>query len=573
MDGEKHMTIKQKNGDSMPTYEQQRQFFDDVIQHLKQLYKMIRTTSYVKRSAQILNIIIDDATQPKKVLVLSRDSEWQAAFINAQLNRSLMPLLFDRDAMSTSIIRYGEQERIDAHFLDGQVASFELDHLTFFTSMESEGAHLLQEGLDYVDIFLNESLLQNISIIDVPAISEQHEIFIQPGILRRANDIYWLLEDDTLTASEKRLLKRLSKMGFAPLAISKHTRAIEEDSPFRATLIASDTAAIQAALIAHDRSNKDYIAKLADRLLQWLERFYMEISNLLQRDPYLEARQQLEQEIAQGEHQSSHDSEEFEALKQYANRLVGHYEQTQTLYQVAQFIKQHRFINQTELVAFVATSNAYFESLHVYRRMQQHYYDVNIELETLERKSRSKLMLNLFTKEHTERLQRIGDELPVIREQLLDAYKRTKRYEEAVTEALPTIAPLLQQTVNHELADVNRRVQAINNTMPAGPTKRFKAIHRLKRFDGLCEAQAYLNHFLPTVVPMMQHYLDAKQQLRLQAGIANMATLKLDYQQVIEEAQRLPEMIVNGYALTKIAVDLLPLTIERLQLNVEKPNI
>ena len=129
------MTIEQKNGDSMPTYEQQRQFFDDVIQHLKQLHKLIRTTTYVKRSAQILNIIIDDTTQPKKVLVLSRDSEWQAAFINAQLNRSLMPLLFERDTMSTSIIRYGGQERLDAHFLDGQVASFELDHLTFFTSM------------------------------------------------------------------------------------------------------------------------------------------------------------------------------------------------------------------------------------------------------------------------------------------------------------------------------------------------------------------------------------------------------------------------------------------------------
>lgn len=567
------MTIEQKNGDSMPTYEQQRQFFDDVIQHLKQLHKLIRTTTYVKRSAQILNIIIDDTTQPKKVLVLSRDSEWQAAFINAQLNRSLMPLLFERDTMSTSIIRYGGQERLDAHFLDGQVASFELDHLTFFTSMESEGAHLLQEGLDYVDIFLNEALLQNVSLIDVPAISKQHEIFIQPGILRRADDIYWLLEDAVLTASEKRLLKRLSKMGFAPLAISKHALAIADDSPFRATLIEADTVAIQAALIAHERYNKAHIAKLADRLLQWLERFHMEISNLLQRDPYLEARQQLEHEIAQLEHRPSHDNEEFEALKQYANRLVVHYEKAQTLYQVAQFIKQHSFIKQTELVAFVATSNDYLESLHVYRRAQQHYYDVNVELETLERKSRSKLMLNLFTKEHKERLQRIGDELPIIREQLLDAYKRTKRYEEAVKEALPTIAPLLQQAVNDELADVDRRVKAIDNTIPTGPTKRFKAIHRLKRFDGLCEAQTYLNDFLPTVVPMMQHYLDAKQQLRLQAGIVNIAALTLDYQQVIEEAQRLPETIVNDYVLTKTTVELLPLVVERLQLDVEKPNI
>lgn len=566
------MKIEQTNAENMPTYEQQKQFFDNVINHLKDLYQLIKETSYVKRSAQILSIIIDDIKQPKKVLVLSSDSERQATFINNQLQRPLMPLLLEKGAVSVSIIRYGLEERLDAHFLDGQVASFDLRHLALFTSMASEGAHLLQEALDYVDVFLNEPLLEHVSLIDVPAMSKEHALFIPPSVLRRADDIYWLLEEIDMTPSEKRLLKRLSKMGFQPLAISKEPLTIEE-SPFRAVIAESDTAKIQETLLENEQYNKIRIVKLADRLLQWLERFYTEISNLLQRDPYLEARQQLEHEITQLEQVPSHDSEEFDALQQRAGRVVTQYMNAQTLYQVVQFIKHQSFIKEHILLEFVTVSNDYLEAAHYYRRVHQQYNEVKVELETLERKSRSKLMLNLFTKEHNERLQRIRAELPVIRAQMLDAYKRTKRYEEAVIEALPLIAQRLQEVVNAELASLSERVEAINYAVPNDPTKRFKAIHRLKRFDGLCEAQVLLNQFLPTIVPMTKHYLDAKQQLRLQASIANIASLPLDYVKVIDEALQLPEIVATDYTLSQTVVDALPLTIESLQLTVEKPVI
>lgn len=566
------MKIEQTNAENMPTYEQQKQFFDNVINHLKDLYQLIKETSYVKRSAQILSIIIDDIKQPKKVLVLSSDSERQTTFINNQLQRPLMPLLLEKGAVSVSIIRYGLEERLDAHFLDGQVASFDLRHLALFTSMASEGAHLLQEALDYVDVFLNEPLLEHVSLIDVPAMSKEHALFIPPSVLRRADDIYWLLEEIDMTPSEKRLLKRLSKMGFQPLAISKEPLTIEE-SPFRAVIAESDTAKIQETLLENEQYNKIRIVKLADRLLQWLERFYTEISNLLQRDPYLEARQQLEHEITQLEQVPSHDSEEFDALQQRAGRVVTQYMNAQTLYQVVQFIKHQSFIKEHILLEFVTVSNDYLEAAHYYRRVHQQYNEVKVELETLERKSRSKLMLNLFTKEHNERLQRIRAELPVIRAQMLDAYKRTKRYEEAVIEALPLIAQRLQEVVNAELASLSERVEAINYAVPSGPTKRFKAIHRLKRFDGLCEAQVLLNQFLPTIVPMTKHYLDAKQQLRLQASIANIASLPLDYVKVIDEALQLPEIVATDYTLSQTVVDALPLTIESLQLTVEKPVI
>lgn len=506
------------------------------------------------------------------MLVLSSDSERQATFINNQLQRPLMPLLLEKGAVSVSIIRYGLDERLDAHFLDGQVASFDLRHLALFTSMASEGAHLLQEALDYVDVFLNEPLLEHVSLIDVPAMSKEHALFIPPSVLRRADDIYWLLEEIDMTPSEKRLLKRLSKMGFQPLAISKEPLTIEA-SPFRAVIAESNTAKIQETLLENEQCNKIRIVKLADRLLQWLERFYTEISNLLQRDPYLEARQQLEREITQLEQVPSHDSEEFDALKQRAGRVVTQYMNAQTLYQVVQFIKHQSFIKEHILLEFVTVSNDYLEAVHYYRRVQQQYNEVKVELETLERKSRSKLMLNLFTKEHNERLQLIRAELPVIRAQMLDAYKRTKRHEEAVIEALPLIAQRLQEVVNAELASLSERVEAINYAVPSGPTKRFKAIHRLKRFDGLCEAQALLNQFLPTIVPMTKQYLDVKQQLRLQASIANIASLPLDYVKVIEEALQLPEIVATDYTLSQTVVDALPLTIESLQLTVEKPVI
>lgn len=546
------------------------QFFDQLVAQLIELHLIVAKSSYIKRSAQILSVLIDDATQQKKVLIIGRNGEHQATFINAQLNRPLMPLLVENTVISTSIIRYGHEEKITAHFLDGQIASFDLSHLVLFTSAHSEGAHILQEGLDYVDVFLNEPLLQQVSIIDVPTISTERAIFIQPSILRRADDIYWLLDDDVLIDAEKRLLKRLNKMGFEPLAIASRPMDINTDL-FR-KIIMKDKDKVMEELTTYSEFRPKRIAKIADRFLQWLDRFYMEIANLMQRDPYLEARQQLEKEIAQLDIGPIYKNEEVETLHLRMERMIKHYNQAQTIYQFIQFIKQHPFINTASILEFVHIGNQYLEEALQYRRIQKNYAELKVELDTLERKSRSKLMLSLFTKEHNDKLQHIRNELPMLREQLLDAYKCTKCLEENVQQYLPTIIPQVHELVAQEITRLMTILDQLQGQPPKGPTKRFKAIQRLKRFDTLQEAQLYLNQLLTKIQKTMHQYLNEKQQQHLEKSAANIATLKFDYHHIIEEALKLPEGS-SKYAVQLDSLATSPLNIENAFVAIEKPAI
>lgn len=565
------MTSEQTQNNAITPQNAEIQFFDQLVSQLIQLHRIVAKSSYVKRSAQILNVLIDDATQPQKVLIIGRNSERQSAFINAQLNRPLMPLIVENTVISTSIIRYGHEEKLTAHFLDGQIASFDLSHLPLFTSTHSEGAHILQEGLDYVDVFLNEPLLKNVSLIDVPTIPTDRAIFIQPSILRRADDIYWLLEHEQLTGPEKRLLKRLNNMGFEPLAVSEKPLQLQDDT-FRDIIVQSfeeRTATLETQSLLQPQR----ISKIIDRFLHWLDRFYMEVTNLMQRDPYLEARRQLEREIAQLDEGPSHDNEDFERFKQRAMRIIHQYNKAQTIYQFVQFIKQHTFINDESVVSFVGVGNQYLEEAHYYRRLQQRYAEVKVELETLERKSRSKLMLNLFTKEHTDKLQRMRNEEPVLREQLLDAYKRTKRLEEQVQEALPMLMPRVHQFVENEVSRLKQEVSKLQLEKPKGPTKRFKAVQRLKRFDALGEAQIFLNELLANFAEPIQHYLNDRQRKHLEESTANVASLTFDYHHVIEEALKLPEQSTSKYALQLEPLEMYPLNVDTAFVAIEKPAV
>lgn len=565
------MTSEQTQNNAITPQNAEIHFFDQLVSQLIQLHRIVAKSSYVKRSAQILNVLIDDATQPQKVLIIGRNSERQSAFINAQLNRPLMSLIVENTVISTSIIRYGHEEKLTAHFLDGQIASFDLSHLPLFTSTHSEGAHILQEGLDYVDVFLNEPLLKNVSLIDVPTIPTDRAIFIQPSILRRADDIYWLLEDEQLTSPEKRLLKRLNNMGFEPLAVSEKQLQLQDDM-FRDVIVQSfEERATELETQSLFQSQR--ISKIIDRLLHWLDRFYMEVTNLMQRDPYLEARRQLEREIAQLDEGPSHDNEDFEGFKQRATRIVHQYNKAQTIYQFVQFIKQNTFIDDESIVSFVGVGNQYLEEAHYYRRLQQRYAEVKVELETLERKSRSKLMLNLFTKEHTDKLQRIRSEEPVLREQLIDAYKRTKHLEEQVQAALPTLMPRVHQFVENEVSRIKQEVGKLQLETPKGPTKRFKAVQRLKRFDVLAEAQMFLNDLLATFAEPIQQYLNERQRKHLEQSTANVASLTFDYHHVIEVALKLPEQSTSKYALQLEPLEMYPLNIDTAFVAIEKPAV
>lgn len=563
------MTSEQINNKAIAPHDE-NPLFNRLVEQLKELHRIVVKSSYIKRSAQILNVLIDDATQPKKVLILGRNGEHQATFINAQLNRPLMPLLAENTVISTSIIRYGHEEKITAHFLDGQIASFDLSHLVLFTSAHSEGAHILQEGLDYVDVFLNEPLLQQVSLIDVPTISTDRMIFIQPSILRRADDIYCLIEDSELTDAEKRLLKRLNKMDFEPLAITMKPLQLENDL-FR-DIVVNDKERVMNELQSYSAFRSKRISKITDRFLQWLDRFYMEVMNLMKRDPYLEAREQLEKEIAQLDVGPSYKNEEVETLQLRIERIIKQYNKAQTIYQLIQFIKQHTFIEDAAILEFVLSGNQYLEEAHQYRRIQKNYAELQVEVETLERKSRSKLMLSLFTKEHTDKLQHMRSELPVLREQLLQAYKRTKHLEEVMQEQLTIVVPKLHTLVGNEIERLMELLDELQGQLPKGPTKRFKAVQRLKSFDSLQEAQIYLNQFLIDMKKTLHLYLSEEQQRHLEKSAANIATLQFDYHHIIEEALKLPE-VSSKYAVQLEPLATSPLNVKNAFFAIEKPDI
>ncbi len=538
------------------------------VDRFVQLYEIISKSTYTKRSAQLLKSLIDDMKQQKMILLYSKKNNRKVHFVNQLFGKQLLQTSHPSMSYSTSIIQYGPKEEIVGHFLDGQVEHFTLDKLPLFHTDLNEGTEILQQGVDYLDIFLEHHLLQNFTLIDVGTIETSEKfMYVSPSALKRADDILWLIDDeDELTIGEIRLIERMKQMGFSPLAITRNEQTTISSNLFRNCLNEKEDTAIYLELLDKKTFQKQHEKKAIERFVQWVERFEIEVSNLLKREPYIGAYTQLMTIV---KHPELENKTPVGDLQIEVTHMVKQYESIQTLYQFVQFVRHHAFITDEKVLRFSMISNRYMEAVHHYRAVVKEYQKEVIELETMQRKMKSKLLLPFLPKDLDKKVERVTAELVEKYEDIQNTLKKIERLEKQLTHDLEKTNESLYQNIHAEMAqyELENKVQKPKKTYK---TRRFTAIQRLKGFDSIVEAKKILQPFLVQLQENSKQLLDDNMLLRLEKVTKRLNLLPLDYEKLLIDINKIPDVDTNQHVVSVPNIIKNQLTSEQIILEIDK---
>ena len=255
-------------------------FLQHLISKLQYLNELLAKNSYVKETTKVLQYIIQDASNSTMVLLTGMAGAGTTSLVNALLGRTILTPKIAEGTLVTSIICYGEKEEVRAYFLDGQVASFDLEQVDLFTSLDTSSAQILREGLDFIEIYVNHDLLKLISLIlSTPLqISGNEAAYIKESVINRADDVFWVSKyNRKMVQEEINLLNRLKEKNFVPLGILNGIDLIEKNVSYDSKLstYVRDIIGVSAkdALTAiNENSNDLWQQSQMDLLLKELEK-------------------------------------------------------------------------------------------------------------------------------------------------------------------------------------------------------------------------------------------------------------------------------------------------------------
>lgn len=532
------------------------------------LYESISKSTYTKRSAQLLKSLIDDMKQQKMILIFSKKHSRKVQFLNQLFGRELWQNHMPSSSYSTSIVQYGEQEKIKGHFLDGQIADFELHNLSLFHTHLNEGTEILQQGVDYLDVFLDNSLLQNITLIDVGTIETSEKFtYIPPSALKRADDVIWLVDDaEELTIGELRLIERMKKMNIQPLAITYNQQTTIASNVFRNCVHEADHASIYLELLNTQPFKLKHETKLIERFIQWVERFEIEVSNLLKREPYVGAYAQLMEIV---HHPELENTTPVGDLQIELTHLIKQYESIQTLYQFVQFIRQHPFITSEEIIQFATLSTDYMEAAHHYRRIVKEYQREIVSVETMQRKKKSKLLLPFLPKDLEQKIEKGTEALVEKYEEIQHTLKATERLEKAILHDFEKMNDLLYENVQKEMAQYESKNQK-QSSKKVYKTRRFTATQRLKSFDSIVKTKQLLQPILMELHTTSKGLLDEWMIFRLEKVAKQIELLPLEYKDLLMKIEEIPSDDNVHRVIAVPIFEKIKLTNEQIILPIEK---
>lgn len=339
-------------------------------QQLQTIQFLLSKHTSTRITARKLRELIADTKDDLKLLVIGDVYADKATFINTLLNRHVMPSEYHGVSYVHTIIHYGEQESVTAHFLDGQVAQFSLDQVELFAISDTFSSQMMRSGLDYVDIVLKHDLLKAVTIFDTP--SYRKSVFVKESFLKRSQAVVWLANHQFKgTPSERALLARIGQEKKEMLFLLnedpyKLAPEILEKQDFFGTFkqLSVSFKALQEAvkkdenelyqssnfdqLIAYIkmcRLNHEAFSNLIhQRFFEWVDRFILEIRSLVQRDPYLEAYNMLREFMHESDdavYQSKEQEHKIHELEKKFEQLKKEYHQLETSYQLIEFLKAH----------------------------------------------------------------------------------------------------------------------------------------------------------------------------------------------------------------------------------------
>lgn len=391
----------------------QEQFWDEILPELAnkldQVSQTIASNTYIGETKRQLRKIIEDARSETLILFIGNRETGKSTIINGLVGREIIARNRGEFATANTFIRYGDKERITAYFYDDVEETFELDRLPLLTSSESHTSKLLQSNIDYINVYLSEPMLKQMTLIDTLSLEQEDQApFLSPALLNRVDEIFWVLRPDKeIDAEELRVIEHLREREVRPYCIINEIEDQQQNAAFVAMVKEQyghlfDEVIYVAALeiesylatgeqihfeASRFQSLVDKLAQFAKdkeartrrillRFIEWLERFEIETSLLPKREPLATAVDELKHYesnvmLTTAQHQQSIAAiATHEAAYAHAATV---FEDVRTLYQLLQALQDASYLTDEVIIEFTMKAEAYLQTVLTYRKAHAAY--------------------------------------------------------------------------------------------------------------------------------------------------------------------------------------------------------
>lgn len=557
--------------------EEPAEFLQKFVAKLQYLNQILSHNSYIRETSKVLNYIIKDATNNTMVLLAGMTGTGKTSLINALLRRPIMSPKIEVATAVNSIICYGEKEEVCAHFLDGQIASFDIDKVELFTALDTSSARILREGLDFIEIFIQNDLLKLITLIDTTPLqlSGNETAYIKESILNRADDIFWIFKyGQEIAPEEIKLIEKLNRKNIIPVAIVNGSDLIEEKDTKQSILYEEQLAkhvreiievSAKEALEAIEENNRDKwqksqldqllkelektannhakrLAYITVRFIHWLKRFQTELEIIPEREPYSTSYSVLKEyvenldgievrEAAQNEHVV-----ELSALYKKQSAI---FKEVGTLYQLIQLIETKPFSDHQDINTFIHQAKHYLTSTREYRKLYQEYHSLYEVVDKKHQKINGiALLKNIFGKHDEsdyfkEQIEKLND----MQQQITQKYNVLKLEEQELLSSFIDIKKRLNDFVQNQLKSISKDFSTIEFQRHSQNSKIQNAIVKLEGFNSILEAQSFIIKFVNDYVLVEDFILTKEEKKQLERTIQGIKNVNLDYQRYIQKYQ------------------------------------
>ncbi|GEK31200.1 hypothetical protein KZO01_15090 [Kurthia zopfii] len=453
---------------------------DEIIAMLESIQHHLNQNFSTRHTAKKLREIISDLNPVLKVLLIGDTESRKSQFINTILNRHLMPTEFNGVSRVNSIIHFGEVDQVTAHFLDGQVAIFDAQQIELFAVSDTFSSQMMRDGLDYLDIQINHDLLKSFAFLDTA--SYEKNLFIKESFLNRCPSVLWILNSDFKNSPTEKLMQAKLEHYAKSLHFIKTNDNIICDGKRQMTV---SLPLMTEAIVENDsskfaQSNFDsllqmfndskqsiemYRTNLMDRLFKWINRFSIESTSLVNRDPYKEAYSLLKEFSESGVSLMSMSAEFQQQIKifdvQYES-IRGSFQQLETAHQLIVFLKENELQKKVEVQQFINLYESYSSEVIEYRKV--------------------------FKNEESEAQKQVAEKIQQSSQQVLLKFDEVKN--------------IIFKLVQNKLLIIENQILEVKTQIEYRLSRLFNATKRLQAFDVIVEAkkeiELLIEQFEPT---------------------------------------------------------------------------
>lgn len=551
--------------------------FSNILSEFSKLQSILSENSYIRDTTIKLALIIDDAQSNTQIIFLGNNGVGKSTLINSLLGRNVLPHVNDCPTEVNIFLKYGEVEQIEAIFFDGYTATFDLNKMDLLITSDTDIAKIIREHIQYINIYLKNDFLKNITLIDTKALehtSDQQNVYFSDLILNRVDEIFWIIRaNEGMTEQEIDLLQKISSSYMKPYVLinaidelngnianfissesNKYGSYVEQFIPIsaknaieakkknQAQLLIDSNFTVYTDLVQTLTNNLEKKQRLVYKQLnEWLVRYLKEIELIPFKEPYnssIERVKQHQQEMALEYSKKERDIAIVKTYEQDYLQCAQTFKSVETLYQLLQVIGKELFLRDETTEIFEEMATTYLQSIRSYRNLLSEYetqYANSLKKAKIAINSQNEKVVYIIEKDDRHQIQ---DDVVLLNEKLevmRKVYDTIMLFESQLIEKFEMIQDYLNTLAKEKLKNILKQVSELNDQRQFEHQVIVSSSEKLKEFDCLLEAKNQLIHNIKPLVQSIDQAIDEEVKQKMIDTIVKIENVEINHKPINDE--------------------------------------